>query len=164
MIPLHIQWSKQWPNPSSPPSPSNPTHQAPLSWPLSDFIHWPPSLLPLPTSDWPPSCWWPLEAWWSQEDKHSADFSFLAHQAEQSHACSVTKSCPTLCDPMVCSPPGSCVCGILQAKILEWVAISSCRESSRPRDRTCTSYVSCIEGVFFTTAPPEESEQSQHSP
>ena len=31
--------------------------------------------------------------------------------------------CPTLCNPMVCSPPGSSVCGILQARILEWVAI-----------------------------------------
>ena len=37
---------------------------------------------------------------------------------------SVTQSCPTLCDPMDCSPPGSSVNGILQARILEWVAIS----------------------------------------
>ena len=36
----------------------------------------------------------------------------------------VTQSCPTLCDPMDCSPPGSSVLGILQARILEWVAIS----------------------------------------
>ena len=43
-------------------------------------------------------------------------------------------SCPTLCDPMDCSPPGSPVYGILQARILEWVAMSS-RGSSRPRDR-----------------------------
>ena len=104
MIPLCIQWFKQRPNPSYPPSLSNPTHQAPLPWPLSVFIHGPPSLLPPPTSDWPLLCWWPLEAWWSQEGKHSADFSFLAHQAEQSHACSVTESCLTLCDPVDCSP------------------------------------------------------------
>ena len=39
-------------------------------------------------------------------------------------ACSVTQSCLTLCDPMDCSPPGSSVRGILQARILEWVAIS----------------------------------------
>ena len=38
---------------------------------------------------------------------------------------SVTQSCPTLCDPVDCSPPGSSVHGILQARILEWVAISS---------------------------------------
>ena len=37
----------------------------------------------------------------------------------------VAQSCPTLCDPMDCSPPGSFVRGILQARILEWVAISS---------------------------------------
>ena len=39
-------------------------------------------------------------------------------------ACLVTQSCPTLCDPMDCSPPGSSVHGILQARKLEWVAIS----------------------------------------
>ena len=48
-------------------------------------------------------------------------------------------SCPTLCDPMDCSPPGSSVHGVPQARILEWVAISSSKGSSRPRDRTCAS-------------------------
>ena len=43
-----------------------------------------------------------------------------------------------------CGPPGSSVHGILQARILEWVAISSSRVSSQPKDRTCVSYVSCI--------------------
>ena len=38
--------------------------------------------------------------------------------------CSITQSCLTLCDPMDCSPPGSSIHGILQARILEWVAIS----------------------------------------
>ena len=47
----------------------------------------------------------------------------------------VAQSCPTLCDPVDCSPPGS-IHGILQARILEWVAISFSRGSSRPRDRT----------------------------
>ena len=42
--------------------------------------------------------------------------------------------CLTLCDPMDCSPPGSSVHGILQAKILKWVAISLSRGSSCPRD------------------------------
>ena len=50
----------------------------------------------------------------------------------------------TLCDPMHSSPPGSSVHGILQARILEWVAISSSRRSSQPRDQTHISYVSCI--------------------
>ena len=45
-------------------------------------------------------------------------------------ACLVAQSCPTLCDPMDCSPPGSSVCGTSQAGILEWVAISSSRGSS----------------------------------
>ena len=48
----------------------------------------------------------------------------------------VTQSCPTLCDPADCSPPGSSVRGILQARILGWVAISFSRGSSRPRDPT----------------------------
>ena len=43
-----------------------------------------------------------------------------------------TQSCLTLCDPMDCSPPGSSVCEILQARILEWVAISFSRGSSGP--------------------------------
>ena len=54
------------------------------------------------------------------------------------------QSCPTLCDPTDCSPPGFSVHGILQARILEWVAVPSSRRSSRPRDQTCVSYISCI--------------------
>ena len=44
--------------------------------------------------------------------------------------CSVIQACPTLCDPMDCSLPGSLVLGILQARILEWVAIPFSRGSS----------------------------------
>ena len=61
--------------------------------------------------------------------------------------CLVTQSCPTLCDFIDCSPPGSSVCEILQARILKWVAISSFRGSSKPRDRT---HVSCVGGGFLT--------------
>ena len=61
--------------------------------------------------------------------------------------CLVSQSCPVLCNPMDCSPPGSSVHGILQARILEWVAIPSSRRSSQPRDRT---QVSRIAGGFFT--------------
>ena len=53
----------------------------------------------------------------------------------------VTQSCPTLCNSMDCSPPGSSVHGILQARILEWAAILFSRRSSPPRDQTP---VSCI--------------------
>ena len=49
--------------------------------------------------------------------------------------CLVTHSCPTLCNPMDYSPPGSSVHGILQARILEWVAMPSSMESSQGRDR-----------------------------
>ena len=59
----------------------------------------------------------------------------------------VTQSCPTLCDPMNCSLPGSSLHGIFQARVLEWVAIAFSRGSSRPRDRT---RVSCIAGRHFT--------------
>ena len=51
-------------------------------------------------------------------------------------ACSVDQSYPTRCNPKNCSPPGSSVLEILQARILEWVAISSSGISSQPRDRT----------------------------
>ena len=54
------------------------------------------------------------------------------------------------------SPPGSSVHGILQARILEWVAVHSSRGSSRPRDRIRASCVSCIAGRFFTAEPPEK--------
>ena len=53
----------------------------------------------------------------------------------------VAQSCPTLCDPVYCSPPGSSVHGILQARILEWVAISFSRGSSQTRDWTQVSRI-----------------------
>ena len=59
----------------------------------------------------------------------------------------VALSCPTLCNPMDCSTPGSSVCEIFQARVLEWVAISFFRGSSQPRDQT---WVSCIAGRCFT--------------
>ena len=55
--------------------------------------------------------------------------------------------CLTLCDPMDCSPPSSSVHGILQARILEWVAIPFSRGSSWFRDGT---QVSCLAGIFFS--------------
>ena len=55
-------------------------------------------------------------------------------------ASSVAKSFLTLCNPMDCSPPGSSVHGIFQARILEWGTMPSSRGSSQPRDHTCISY------------------------
>ena len=53
----------------------------------------------------------------------------------------IAQSCPTLCDPMDCSPPGSSIHGILQARVLEWGAISFSRGSSWPRDQTQVSRI-----------------------
>ena len=63
----------------------------------------------------------------------------------------VTQSCPTLCDPMDCSPPGSSVHGISQASMLKWVAIPFSRRSSQCRGQT---QVSCTAGGFFTSESP----------
>ena len=52
----------------------------------------------------------------------------------------VAQSCPTLWDPLDCNPPGSSVHGVLQARTLEWVAISSSRGPSQPRGQTQVSY------------------------
>ena len=59
----------------------------------------------------------------------------------------VTQLCPTLCNTMECSSPGSSIHEITQARILEWVAIPFSRGSSQPRDQT---QVSRIGGKFFT--------------
>ena len=60
------------------------------------------------------------------------------HKSYQSE---VAQSCPTLCDPMDCSLPGSSVHGIFQARVLEWGAISFSRGSSQPRDWTLVSRI-----------------------
>ena len=65
--------------------------------------------------------------------------------------CSVAQSCPTLCDPMD-SPPGSSVHGLLQARILKWVATSYSRGSSQPRDQMWILFF--FGRLFFTTEPP----------
>ena len=61
--------------------------------------------------------------------------------------CLVAQSCLTLCNPTDCSPTGSSIHGILQATILEWVAMPSSRGSSQPRDRTQVSHIA---RRFFT--------------
>ena len=71
----------------------------------------------------------------------------------------VAQSCPTLCDPMDCSPPGSSVHGMLQARILERVAISSSKGSSQSRDlpnpgiQPASPAFPALAGGFFTTVP-----------
>ena len=63
------------------------------------------------------------------------------------------QSCSTLCDPMDCSPPGSCVHGILQARILEWVAISSSRGTSWPRKRTASPVSTAWQADYLPAEP-----------
>ena len=74
--------------------------------------------------------------WWSFKHPLCADPTCV---------CSV-QSCLTLCDSTSCSQPGSSVHGILLARILQWVAISSFRGSSEPRD---PSHISCVAGGFL---------------
>ena len=81
---------------------------------------------------------------------HSIKQSSLGSPAGSHHlfctraACSVALSDPTLRDPTDCSPPDSSIHGVLQARILEWAAMSSSRGSSQPRDRTWASCVSWV--------------------
>ena len=77
-----------------------------------------------------------LESWFFKNSHHLLSIKLFAY--------SVAQSCPTLCDPINCSPPGSSVHGIFQARILKWVVISFSRGFSWSRDQTCVSYISCI--------------------
>ena len=73
--------------------------------------------------------------------------TIILSEVNQSEA---TQSCPTLGDPVDCSPPGSSVPGILQARILEWVAVPSSRGSSQARDGT---QVSCTARDSLPSGP-----------
>ena len=72
-----------------------------------------------------------------------------AFKAGSSLHAALLQSCPTLFNSMDYSLPGSSVHGILQARILEWVATSSSRGSSQPRDRTCICYISFIRRLIL---------------
>ena len=65
----------------------------------------------------------------------------------------VAQSCLSLCNPMDCSLPGSSIHGIFQARVLAWVAISFSRGSSRPRDWTQVSRVSCRQTLYHSDPP-----------
>ena len=73
----------------------------------------------------------------------------------------VTQLCPTLCNPMKYSPPGSSVHGILQASALEWIAIPFSRGSSQPRDRT---WISHNAGRFFPIRVTREAHKGASKP
>ena len=71
----------------------------------------------------------------------STTFVFNIYLYVNVYKVKVTQSCPTLCDPTDCSPPGFSVHGILQARILECIAIPFSRGSSQPRDQTQVSHI-----------------------
>ena len=83
-----------------------------------------------------------MRKWNGEEKGHKMDSSglgkwnliFSPFFIVSEWASEVAQSCPTLCNPVDCSAPGSSIYGILQARTLEWVAISFSRRSSRPRD------------------------------
>ena len=94
----------------------------------------------------------------ASQPRDRTHISCLPHwQASQRYAAAAAtslQSCPTLCNPMDCSLPGSSVHGILQVRILEWLAISFSRGASQPRDGNCISCISFTAGGFFTAEPP----------
>ena len=90
--------------------------------------------------------WMPVQA--TRDKRKSKSDIYLPSESLQPAWCVlVAQLCPTLCDPMDYSPPGSSVHGMLQARILEWAAVPFSRGSSPPRDR---AQVSPITGRFFT--------------
>ena len=108
---------------------------APLSMGFSRQEHW--SGLPFPPPGHLPD---PGIHPWGLEFAALAGGFFTTGATWDSES-EVAQSCPTLHDPVDCSPSGSSVHGIFRTKILEWVTISFSRGSSRPRDRTliCTA-------------------------
>ena len=92
---------------------------------------------------------------WNKSNKWHAETKVICRPSPRlcykSPSCVCAQSSPTLCSSMDCSSPGCSVHVVFQARILEWVAISSSRGSSRPRNQTCISCVSCIAGGFLTT-------------
>ena len=76
----------------------------------------------------------------SQENFDQAEYPIVFKQISERER-EVAQSCPTLCDPMDYSLPGSSVHGIFQAIVLEWIAISFSKESSQPRDWTQISHI-----------------------
>ena len=68
--------------------------------------------------------------------------------------CSVTQSCPTLCNPMDCTPPGSPIHEILQARILEWVAIPSSGSLPDPEIKHASLASASLTGRYFIAEPP----------
>ena len=129
-------------------------HQAFPSMRFSRQEYW--SGLPLPS---PPVFVVSLNSWGRKESETTERLNWtelLNLNFWVSEWVKVTQSCLTLCNPMDCSPPASLVHEILQARILEWVAISFSRGSSQPRDQTQVSHIA---GWFFTSWATSEAQR-----
>ena len=94
------------------------------------------------------------EAWWATvHGVTRVRHNLVTQPPITTHHHPVAQAHPTLCGPINCSTPDSFFHGISQARILKWVAISSSRESSWPKDITSVSFISYISGKFFTPKP-----------
>ena len=88
------------------------------------------------------------DSWGHKESDTTEQLSWTDRVKNWKQEVLVSKLCLTLCNFMNCNPPGSSVHGILQTRILEWVAVSYSRGSSQPRDQI---QISGTAGIFFTT-------------
>jgi len=108
-------------------------------------------------------CWlaegWKRAFWW-QTSHLLLDGYWSSYWLHLEYVCACTQLRLSLCNAMNCSPLGSSVHGILQAKILEWVAIPFSRGSYWPRAIT---HISCVAGGFFTTVPPGKPSPHLHT-
>ena len=118
----------------------------------------------MPIFLWESFCWISnniFHTWFSYEGTiyvlHILHWAFFSPRIKpQINIVKVAQSCPTLCNPMDCSLLGISVHGILQAKIMEWAAISFSKGSSQPRDQP---QVSSSAGVFFTIWATREAQE-----
>ena len=111
-----------------------------------EYIFWIPIHVPEVKIEQSSCSWGYYFIKWSTLVHHNPSSSFR-DQWSESKKVLVAQSCPALYNPMDCSPPGSSIHGILQARLLEWVAILFCRGSSQARNQT---HISCIAGRLFT--------------
>ena len=156
----------------SPPAPNPSQHQ---SFPMRQLFAWVgqstgvstlASFLPKNTQDWSPLEW---TGWISLQFKglskesspipqfkiiHIPYLSLLSHLIPMCDwMCLVAQLCPTLCDPMDCSPSGSSIRGVFQPRILEWVAIASSRGFSWPRDEPMSPLSPALQADSLLTEP-----------
>ena len=113
---------------------------------MSDSVRphrWQPTMLPRP--------------WGSPGKSTGVGCHFLLQCMKGKRESEVAQLCPTLCDPMDCSPPGSSIHGIFQARVLEWVAISFSRGSSQPRGPA-------LQGDALPSGPPGQTHRKEPGP